>query len=65
MSKNINDVWLLRGNVFIKDLKYSINDEVFYYNVLTKGGDELVYKYSKEEHEDIELEKEGYVWRRV
>lgn len=50
---DIDKIWILNNGVFIKDLKYSINDSIFYYNVLTIGGDELVYKYSKEEHLQI------------
>lgn len=50
---DIDKVWIFNNGVFIKDLKYSVNDNVFYYNVLTIGGDELVYKYSKEEHLQI------------
>ena len=50
---DIDKIWVFNKGVFIKDLKYSINDDIFYYNVLTIGGDELVYKYSKEEHLQI------------
>ena len=50
---DIDKIWVFNKGVFIKDLKYSVNDDIFYYNVLTIGGDELVYKYSKEEHLQI------------
>ena len=59
---SVVDVCLLKGNV-IKDFKYSLNDEVFFYNVLTKGGDELTYRYTKEQHENILYEKECEMWR--
>ena len=42
-----------------------MNNEYFYYNVLTKGGDNLVYKYSKDEHEEIQYIKESEYWRNI
>lgn len=61
----LDEVWILWDNAFIKEFLYSVNDEVFYYNVLTKGGDELVYKYNKEEHKEIQYLKECYLIRRM
>ena len=60
---NLDTIIILYKEVFVKDFKYSINNKVFYYNVLTKGGDDLVYKYSKEEYEEIQYLKECEFWR--
>ena len=64
-NKIIDEIVILYKEVFIKALKYSMNNEYFYYNVLTKGGDNLVYKYSKDEHEEIQYIKESEYWRNI
>lgn len=55
---NLDKVMIIFNGVFIKDFKYSINDKKFYYGVLTAGGDDLVYEYSKKENEEIIKMKE-------
>jgi hypothetical protein len=59
---NLDKIMIRYKGVFIKDFKYSVNNKVFYYNVLTCGGDELMYKYSKQEYEEIECIKECEYW---
>lgn len=45
--------------VIVGELLYSINDEIFFYKVCTKDNKELVYKYNKSQHIDIQHRKEG------
>ena len=47
------------NGVIVGEFLYSINDEIFFYKVYTKDNKELVYKYNKNQHIDIQHKKEG------
>ena len=59
---NPDKIMILYKGVFVTDCKYATNDTIFYYNVLTHGGDSLVYKYSNKEHNEIQFLKFEQYW---
>ena len=56
---SLDEIEVFYEDVIIGELLYSVNNEVFFYRVYTKDNKELVYKYSKEQHKNIQDLKEG------